>query len=103
MFDGKGSPYLPDTPQFTLAVYGILKAGAIVSTIILLDAVARIEHKPNYAGVEAIIVLSGFCEQFKSMQIGGRPVAARRTQRPYSGTAAEGRGGRGQRSQDLGS
>ena len=60
--------YLPNTPQFPLAFFGILKLGAIVTTISSLDAPAQIAHKLNYAGAETIIVMSLFYEQFKAIQ-----------------------------------
>jgi long-chain acyl-CoA synthetase len=60
--------YLPNTPQFPIAFFGILKAGAIVATISPLDAPAQIEHKLNYVGAETIVVMSNFYEQFKALQ-----------------------------------
>jgi len=59
--------YLPNAPQFPLAFYGILKSGAIVTTISPLDAPAQVAHKLNYAGAETIIVMSMFYEQFKAI------------------------------------
>jgi long-chain acyl-CoA synthetase len=60
--------YLPNSPQFPLAFYGVLKAGGIVTTISPLDAPAQVEHKLKYAGAETIIVMSMFYEQFKAIQ-----------------------------------
>jgi long-chain acyl-CoA synthetase len=60
--------YMLNSPQYPLAFYGILKAGAIVTTISPLDAPAQIEHKLNYAGAETAIVMSMFYEQFKAIQ-----------------------------------
>ncbi len=60
--------FMPNSPQFALAFYGILKAGAVVSTISPLDSAAQIEHKLNYAGCETLLVMSNFYEQFKKLQ-----------------------------------
>jgi long-chain acyl-CoA synthetase len=60
--------WLPNTPQFALAFFGILKAGAVVTTLSPLDAPAQIEHKLTYSGAETIIVMSMFYEQFKALQ-----------------------------------
>lgn len=60
--------YLPNSPQFPLAFYGVLKAGGIVTTISPLDAPAQVEHKLKYAGTETIIVMSMFYNQFKAIQ-----------------------------------
>jgi long-chain acyl-CoA synthetase len=60
--------YMPNSPQFPLAFFGILKAGAVVTTISPLDAPSQIEHKLTYAGAETILVMSNFYEQFKALQ-----------------------------------
>jgi long-chain acyl-CoA synthetase len=60
--------YLPNSPQFPIAFYGILKTGAIVTTISPLDASAQVEHKLNYSGSETIILMSMFYEPFKTLQ-----------------------------------
>ncbi len=60
--------FMPNAPQFPLAFYGILKAGAVVTTISPLDAPAQIEHKLNYTGAETILLMSNFYEQFKAIQ-----------------------------------
>jgi long-chain acyl-CoA synthetase len=60
--------FMPNSPQFALAFYGILKAGATVSTISPLDSPAHIEHKLNYAGCETLLIMSNFYEQFKALQ-----------------------------------
>jgi long-chain acyl-CoA synthetase len=61
--------FMPNSPQFALAFYGILKAGAVVSTISPLDSPAHIEHKLNYAGCETLLVMSNFYEGFKKLQL----------------------------------
>jgi long-chain acyl-CoA synthetase len=60
--------YVPNSPQFAIAFFGILKAGAIVTTVSLLDAPAQIEHKLTYAGAETIVVMSNYYERFKALQ-----------------------------------
>jgi long-chain acyl-CoA synthetase len=60
--------FMPNSPQFPLAFYGILKAGAIVTAISPLDAPAQIEHKLSYSGAETILIMSNFYEQFKAVQ-----------------------------------
>lgn len=60
--------FLPNTPQFPLTFYAILKLGAIVSAIGPLDSPAQIKHKLDYAGAETLIVMSNFYEQFKKLQ-----------------------------------
>jgi long-chain acyl-CoA synthetase len=60
--------FMPNTPQFPIAFYGILKAGAIVTTISPLDAPAQIQHKLSYSGAETIIMMSMFYESFKAIQ-----------------------------------
>jgi long-chain acyl-CoA synthetase len=60
--------YMPNSPQFPLAFFGILKAGAVVTAVSPLDAPAQIEHKLSYAGAETILVTSNFYEGFKALQ-----------------------------------
>jgi long-chain acyl-CoA synthetase len=60
--------FMPNSPQFPIAFYAILKAGGVVTTISPLDAPAQIEHKLNYADAETILITSNFYEQFKALQ-----------------------------------
>ncbi len=60
--------FMPNIPQFPLAFYGILKAGAVVTAISPLDSPAHIEHKLNYANAETMMLMSGFYERFKQVQ-----------------------------------
>jgi long-chain acyl-CoA synthetase len=60
--------FMPNSPQFPIAFFGILKAGGVVTTISPLDAPAQIEHKLSYAGAETILLTSNFYEQFKALQ-----------------------------------
>jgi len=60
--------FMPNSPQFPIAFFGILKTGAVVTTISPLDAPAQIEHKLNYAGAETILLTTNFYEQFKALQ-----------------------------------
>ena len=60
--------FMPNSPQFPMAFYGILKAGGTVTAISPLDSPAQIEHKLTYAGSETLLVMSNFYEQFKALQ-----------------------------------
>ncbi len=67
----KGEPvsiFMPNTPQFVIAYYAILKAGGIVVATNLLYTPHEIEHQLNDAGVEMMIVLSHFYEKVKEVQ-----------------------------------
>jgi long-chain acyl-CoA synthetase len=67
----KGDPvgiFMPNTPQFVIAYYAILKAGGIVVATNFLYTPREIEHQLNDAGVEVMIVLSNFYEKVKEVQ-----------------------------------
>jgi long-chain acyl-CoA synthetase len=67
----KGDPvgiFMPNTPQFVIAYYAILKAGGIVVATNFLYTAREIEHQLNDAGVEVMIVLSNFYEKVKEVQ-----------------------------------
>jgi long-chain acyl-CoA synthetase len=57
---GKGdraAVYLPNIPQFIIAYYGILKAGAVVTAISPLYKEREVEHQLNDSGAETVITL----------------------------------------------
>jgi len=54
------SIHLPNCPQFIIAYYGALKAGAIIVSTSPLYAAREIEHQLNDAGVDTIITMSRF-------------------------------------------
>jgi long-chain acyl-CoA synthetase len=67
----KGDPvgiFLPNTPQFVIAYYAILKAGGIVVATNPLYTPREIEHQLNDSGVEIMVVLSSFYEKIKQVQ-----------------------------------
>lgn len=59
---------MPNTPQFVLAFYGILKAGGVVVAINPLYGPSELEHFLNDAGIEFMLVMSNYYEKIKSIQ-----------------------------------
>ncbi len=55
--DDKVAILLPNTPQFVISYYGILKAGAIVTAISPLYKEREVKHQLNDSEAETIIVL----------------------------------------------
>jgi long-chain acyl-CoA synthetase len=49
--------YLPNIPQFIIAYYGILKIGAVVTTISPLHREREVEHQLNDSGAETAVTL----------------------------------------------
>jgi long-chain acyl-CoA synthetase len=67
----KGTPvaiFMPNSPQFVMAFYAILKAGGIVVATNPLYTGREIEHQMNDAGVEHMLVMSNFYNTIKSVQ-----------------------------------
>jgi long-chain acyl-CoA synthetase len=67
----KGDPvgiFMPNTPQFVIAYYAILKAGGIVVATNFMYTAREIEHQLNDSGVEVMVVLSNFYEKVKEVQ-----------------------------------
>jgi long-chain acyl-CoA synthetase len=67
----KGSPvgiFMPNSAQFIMAFYAILKAGGIVVATNPLYTAREIEHQMNDAGVEIMLVMSNFYELIKEVQ-----------------------------------
>ncbi len=60
--------FVPNTPQFVIAYYGALKAGAIVVATNPLYTPREIEHQVNDAGIEVMVVMSNFYNTVKSVQ-----------------------------------
>nr|MBI2905268.1 long-chain fatty acid--CoA ligase [Chloroflexota bacterium] len=59
----KGQPvgiFMPNTPQFVMCYYGILKAGGVVVATNPLYTPREMEHQFNDAGVEVVLVMSNF-------------------------------------------
>ena len=59
---------IPNTPQFVMAYFAILKLGAIVVANNPLYSAHEIEHQVNDAGVEVMIVMSNFYKIAKEVQ-----------------------------------
>ena len=60
--------FMPNTPQFVLAYFGIIKVGGIVMATNLLYSKREIEHQVNDSGVEVMIVMSNFYNTIKEIQ-----------------------------------
>jgi long-chain acyl-CoA synthetase len=59
---------LPNTPQFPIAFFGALKAGAVVVPTNPLYTPPELEHQLNDAGARAIVMLDRFYPAFASIQ-----------------------------------
>ncbi|OGO13372.1 MAG: hypothetical protein A2Y93_01765 [Chloroflexi bacterium RBG_13_68_17] len=67
----KGDPvgiFMPNSPQFVMAFYAILKAGGVVVATNPLYTSREIEHQLNDAGVEIMLVMSNFYNLVKQAQ-----------------------------------
>ena len=60
--------FMPNTPQFVLAYFAILKAGAVVVAINPLYTPREIEHQVNDAGIEIMLAMSNFYNLVKKVQ-----------------------------------
>jgi len=67
----KGSPvaiFMPNSPQFVIAFYAILKAGGIVVATNPLYTGREIEHQMNDSGAQVMLVMSNFYKLIKEVQ-----------------------------------
>ena len=67
----KGTPvaiFMPNSPQFVIAFYAILKAGGIVVATNPLYTEREIEHQMKDSGVEIMLVMSNFYSLIKEVQ-----------------------------------
>lgn len=60
--------FMPNTPQFVIAYFGALKAGAVVVATNPLYSAREIEHQVNDAGIEVMLVMSNFYNIIKKVQ-----------------------------------
>lgn len=60
--------FMPNTPQFVMAYFGILKVGGVVVATNPLYSEREIEHQLNDAGVEIMLVMSNFYKTIKAVQ-----------------------------------
>ena len=67
----KGDPvgiFMPNSAQFVMAFYAILKAGGVVVATNPLYSAREIEHQLNDAGIEIMLVMSNFYNLVKGVQ-----------------------------------
>lgn len=60
--------FMPNTPQFVIAYFAILKIGGVVVAINPLYSAREIEHQVNDAGIEVMLVMSNFYNLVKQVQ-----------------------------------
>ena len=60
--------FMPNTPQFVMTFFAILKLGAVVVATNPLYSGHEIEHQVNDAGIEVMIVMSNFYLTIKEVQ-----------------------------------
>ncbi len=60
--------FIPNTPQFVMAFFAILKLGAIAVATNPLYSAREIEHQVNDSGIEIMIVMSNFYKLVKEVQ-----------------------------------
>lgn len=60
--------FMPNTPQFVMAYYAILKAGGVVVASNPLYTASEIAHQAKDAGIEVMFVMSNFYGTIKSAQ-----------------------------------
>lgn len=60
--------FIPNTPQFVMAYYALLKIGAVVVATNPLYTAREIIHQVNDAGVEVMILMTNNYEKIKSLQ-----------------------------------
>ncbi len=60
--------FMPNTPQFVITFFSILKAGGVVVSINPLYSPREIIHQVNDAGIEVIFVMSNFYNLVKQAQ-----------------------------------
>ena len=61
--------FIPNTPQFVMVYFGILKAGGVVVAIDSRYTAPEIVHQANDAGIETMFVMSNF---YKTMKVAQR-------------------------------
>jgi long-chain acyl-CoA synthetase len=60
--------FMPNTPQFVMSYFAILKLGGVVVATNPLYSKREIEHQANDAGVELMLVMSNFYNLIKEVQ-----------------------------------
>lgn len=59
---------LPNCPQYVIAYYGVLGAGAIVTQVNPMSVQRELEYILNDSGAETIVVMDAFYPRVKSVQ-----------------------------------
>jgi long-chain acyl-CoA synthetase len=60
--------FMPNTPQFVMAYFALLKLGAVIVATNPLYTPREIEHQLNDAGIEVMLVMSNFYNLIKEVQ-----------------------------------
>lgn len=60
--------FIPNTPQFVMAYFAVLKIGGVVVATNPLYSANEIEHQANDSGLEVMIVMSNFYNRVKEVQ-----------------------------------
>lgn len=60
--------FIPNTPQFVMAYYAVLKLGGVVVATNPLYSEREIEHQANDSGMKLMIVMSNFYNKVKNVQ-----------------------------------
>jgi long-chain acyl-CoA synthetase len=60
--------FMPNSPQFVMAYFGILKAGGVVVATNPLYTAPEIEHQASDAGIEVMFVMTNFYNTIKKAQ-----------------------------------
>jgi long-chain acyl-CoA synthetase len=60
--------FIPNTPQFVIAFYGILKAGGVVVATNPLYSPREIVHQLKDSGIELMVVMSNYYQRIKAVQ-----------------------------------
>jgi long-chain acyl-CoA synthetase len=60
--------FMPNTPQFVMAYFAVLKLGGVVVATNPLYSPREIEHQVNDAGIEIMLVMSNFYRIIKDVQ-----------------------------------
>ena len=60
--------FMPNSPQFVIAYFAVLKVGGVVVATNPLYSPREIEHQANDSGVEIMLVMSNFYKRVKEVQ-----------------------------------
>ena len=60
--------FMPNTPQFVMAYFAVLKLGGIVVATNPLYSAREIEHQVNDSNIELMLVMSNFYNTIKQVQ-----------------------------------